>query len=391
MIGYLFALIKKTHIKTKKELFDNRRKKFTVRNGTLLGFFFGLNILVTLYCQATDGNYVTLNVGDPGENLPVTYRISGSKMVLSWKGSGICESSTDLKRWFGVGQGRRYNIKFTREHTYYRVKKVLPRAVQTYIPKGYSSDKKYPLILNLHGFTLNSDWQNGYFPLKSLADEKGFIFCIPDGLRDSSNNQRWNATDACCGSRNDLPDDSKYLRELIDSAIKKFSIDETRIYAMGLSNGGFMSYRMAYDHSDILAAIAPIAGVGYKDKNKIVPKHPVHVLHIHATGDAGVPFAGANKPGPWGLFFNDIPGVDENLRNWADYNKCNKEDNPKVKSIDLDNIIPGNDTTIIRFMNEKNNCTVELWKVHGGQHSIPFTVDGQRMVVDWLLDHPKVD
>ena len=377
-------------MKNNKTLLKVTRKKFAILKSTLLGVVIGLNAGF-LCCQATDGDYVTMNVGDPGENLPITYRVSGSKMVLSWKESGICESSTDLKTWFGVGQGRRYNIRFNREHAYYRVKKALPRAVQTYIPKGYSPDNKYPLILNLHGYTLNSDSQNTYFQLKSLADEKEFIFCIPDGLRDSRNNQRWNATDACCGPRNDLPDDSKYLREVIDSAIKKFSVDRKRIYSMGFSNGGFMSYRMAYDHSDILAAIAPIAGVGYKDKNTVIPKHPVHVLHIHATSDGVVPFVGSKQPGPIGIFFADTPGVDENLRNWSDYNKCNKEEEPKVKSIDLDNIMPGNDTEIIRFINEKNNCTVELWKVHGSQHSIPFTVDGQRMVVDWLLDHPKVD
>jgi len=306
-----------------------------------------------------------MNVGDPGENLPITYRASGSKMVLSWKESGICESSTDLKTWFGVAQGRRFNAKFNREHAYYRVKKTLPRAVKTYIPKGYNPDKKYPLILHLHGYSGNSDWQNNHFPLKSLADEKGFIFCIPDGLRDSSNNQRWNATDVCCGSRNDLSDDSKYLREVIDSAIKKFSVDRKRIYSMGFSNGGFMSYRMAYDHSDILAAIAPIAGVGYKDKNKVIPKHPVHVLHIHGTSDTSVPFEGGNWAGardgqspsnPAG----DILGAVENLRNWAEYNKCNKEEEPKVRSIDLDSTRPGKDTTIIRLMNEKitalSNC-----------------------------------
>ncbi|MDA7653519.1 prolyl oligopeptidase family serine peptidase [bacterium] len=359
-------------------------KRFIIQKSPLLSGMILLNAGF-LYCHAFDGDYVKLNIGDPGGNLPVTYRVSGSKMILSWKESGICEGSTDLKTWFGVGLGRRYNVNFNREHVYFRVKKALPRAVKTYIPKGYNSDNKYPLILNLHGYSLNSDWHNNYFSLKSLADEKGFIFCIPDGLRDSQNNQRWNATDACCGSRNDLSDDSKYLREVIDSAIKKFSVDRKRIYSMGFSNGGFMSYRIAYDHSDILAAIAPIAGVGYKDKNKVTPKHPVHLLHIHGTSDATVPFEGGNWGGP------HFPGAVENLRNWAEYNKCNKEEEPKVKSIDIDNNIPGNDTAIIRFINEKNNCTVELWKVHGGQHIIPFTGDGQRMVVDWLLDHSKVE
>ena len=378
-----------------KTLLNVTRKKFAILKSTLLGVVVGLNAGF-LCCQATDGDYVTMNVGDPGENLPITYRVSESKIVLSWKESGICESSTDLKTWFGVGGGRRYTIKFNREHAYYRVKKVLPRAVQTYIPKGYNPDKKYPLILHLHGYTGNSDWQNNYFPLQPLADEKGFIFCIPDGLRDSSNNQRWNATDVCCGPRNDLPDDSKYLREVIDSAIKKFSVDRKRIYSMGFSNGGFMSYRMAYDHSDILAAIAPIAGVGYKDKNKVIPKHPVHVLHIHGTSDASVPFNGGDWAGavdgqspsnPAG----DILGAVENLRNWAEYNKCNKEEEPKVRSIDLDSTISGKDTTIIRLMNEKNNCTVELWKIHGAAHFIQWNVEARRKVVDWLLDHPKIE
>jgi polyhydroxybutyrate depolymerase len=379
-----------------KTLLNVTRKKFAILKSTLLGVVVGLNAGF-LCCQATDGDYVTMNVGDPGENLPITYRVGESKIVLSWKESGICESSTDLKTWSPSGRtGRRYTIKFNREHAYYRVKKTMPRAVKTYIPKGYNPDKKYPLILHLHGYTGNSDWQNNYFPLQPLADEKGFIFCIPDGLRDSSNNQRWNATDVCCGSRNDLPDDSKYLRELIDSAIKKFSVDRKRIYSLGFSNGGFMSYRMAYDHSDILAAIAPIAGVGYKDKNKVIPKHPVHVLHIHGTSDASVPFNGGDWAGavdgqspsnPAG----DILGAVENLRNWAEYNKCNKEEEPKVRSIDLDSTRPGKDTTIIRFMNEKNNCTVELWKTHGAGHFIQWNAESRRKVVDWLLDHPKIE
>ena len=102
-------------MKNNKTLLNVTRKKFAILKSTLLGVVIGLNAGF-LCCQATDGDYVTMNVGDPGENLPITYRASGSKMVLSWKESGICESSTDLKTWSPCGRtARRYSIKFNRE------------------------------------------------------------------------------------------------------------------------------------------------------------------------------------------------------------------------------------------------------------------------------------
>ena len=275
---------------------------------------------VGLCSQEFDGEYATLNVGDSGDNIPVTYRTSGSKMVISWKESGVCEGSTDLKTWFGVAKGRRYNLKTINGHAFYRVKKERPRTAKTYIPKGYNPDNKYPLIINLHGYTGNAEHQNGYFPLRSRADLNGFIFCIPEGLKDSGNQQRWNAIDACCGSRNDLADDSKYLRNLIQTVMNKYSVDKNHIYCMGFSNGAMMSYRMAIDHSDILAGIIVISGISFKDK-KYAPKFPINVLHIHGTTDSNY---NGTTLGQISFYFADTPSVEENIKNWAEYSNCNE-------------------------------------------------------------------
>ena len=53
---------------------------------------------------------------------------------------------------------------------------------------------------------------------------------------------------------------------------------------MGFPNGGMMSYRMAIDHSDLIAGIVVIGGISYKDK-KHAPEFPIHVLHIHGTNE----------------------------------------------------------------------------------------------------------
>ena len=174
------------------------------------------------------------------------------------------------------------------------------------------------MIINIHGFT--GDWkhQNGYFPLKEYAEKYGFIFIVQDGELDSNNRRRWNAIDACCGTRHDLPDDSSYLRSVINHAKDSFSIDENRIYCMGFSNGGMMSYRMAIDHSDILAGIVVVGGISYKDK-KYAPKFPIHVLHVHGTLEAN--FNGT-KLGDLAFYHAPTPSVHGNINNWEEYNNC---------------------------------------------------------------------
>ena len=59
---------------------------------------------------------------------------------------------------------------------------------------------------------------------------------------------------------------------------------------MGLSNGGFMSYRMAHDHSDLITGIVPFAGVGLI--NGQILREPVSILHIHGTKDRTIKWAG---------------------------------------------------------------------------------------------------
>src|SRR5439155_20820686 len=114
----------------------------------------------------------------------------------------------------------------------------------------------------------------------------------PDGTVDGNNNHFWNATDGCCDFGKTGVDDSSYLAGLIDEIASKYKVDPKRVYFMGHSNGGFMSYRMACDHADRVAAIVSLAGATFADDSKCKPTAPVAVVEVHGNADPTVPYDG---------------------------------------------------------------------------------------------------
>ena len=243
-------------------------------------------------------------------------------------------------------------------------------------PKNYDPKKKYSLILSLHGFTSNGAGQAGFFPLKDLAEKYGFLYCFPSGLQRS-----WNATNACCDFAN-KHDDSAYLRGLILWAQKEYSIDKKRVYVTGLSNGGFMSYRMAQDHADLITAIVPFAGVGFKSWPG-TPKNPVSVLHIHGTKDSTIKWAGGKIIG------RAYPSAKENFENWRKFNKCDRKVDTSKDKIDLARRVSGKETTVTRFTNKNGRVTTELWQVTGGGHVTPPTKQARERIIKWMLAQSK--
>ena len=246
------------------------------------------------------------------------------------------------------------------------------------VPKDYDPKKKYPFILSLHGYGSSSRGQLRFFPLEDLAEKHDFIYCAPDAV-----DRSWNATEACCDWRGKV-DDSKYLRALIESAVRKYSIDRSRIYVTGLSNGGFMSYRMAHDHSDLIAAIVPFAGVGHKTWPS-KPKRSVSVLHIHGTKDSTIKWNGGTTRSS----STSYPGAEENFNNWKRFNQCDREVDIKENKIDLTKKVPGKETTVTRFENKDGSITTELWKVVDGAHVTRPSGEARELIIRWLLNKKK--
>ena len=265
-------------------------------------------------------------------------------------------------------------------------------AVPVYLPSNYDGSKPLPLIFSLHGYTDNGPGVESYFNLSQQVDSKEFLYCVPQGTTDLSGAPFWNGTDACCDIFNTNVDDSGYLRELIEIIQAEYSVDEFSIHFTGISNGGFMSYRMACEHADLVASIAPLAGVTFLDLADCSPSEPVHVLHIHGTADSTIEYDGGC------FFFSCYPGAEESALTWTDYNGCDLVGEDGGPAFNLDWDVGGNETTsTIYEQNCNQNATVELWTMTGSEHVPRFrrNSDGPEqnlfapLISDWLLNHRK--
>lgn len=258
--------------------------------------------------------------------------------------------------------------------------------VPLHVPAKYDKSTPAPLVVLLHGYTSSGKQQESYMKFGELADTYGFLLATPDGTREDSerNHRFWNATEACCNFHGSDVDDSAYVRSVIDLVKAEYSVDPNRVYLIGHSNGGFMSYRMAYDHSDTIAAIVSLAGASLSDLELPAPGNPVHVLQIHGTEDGTIAYSGSE------IGETTYPGAKESVERWAAYNGCEVEATVSETTIDLDKGIDGAETTVTKY---SSGCgpggAAELWTIEGGGHIPSLSDSFTKHVIEWLFAHPK--
>lgn len=314
--------------------------------------------------------------------------------VLSWVGTGQLLRSDDLAGpWVKLASARSpYRSAPPLPKSFYRIQGSRQPA-DVYVPAGYDPATPMPLIILLHGYGGTGTDQDSYFGLRSLADSRRFLYCFPDGTVDQVNARFWNATDACCDFYGKGTDDALYLRQLIEEIGEVFALDRKRVHLVGHSNGGFMSYRMACEHSDLIAGIASLAGVTLVDSTDCLPSEPVNILQIHGTTDLVVPYGGGKLGGSLPKT-GETPSALETVQMWAAYNRCAGPVTEPGVSMDLDLDVSGLDTVVMRYTNCPPGGAVELWTINGGSHGPTFSNGSTESefatrVIDWLLAHPK--
>ena len=261
------------------------------------------------------------------------------------------------------------------------VSTVMDRPFSLHIPTGFQADTAVPLVILLHGYTSSGYGEESYLKITAESDKKGFLYATPDGTKESSASapQFWNATDACCNFYGSKVDDSGYISGIITELSKQFKIDPKRVYLIGHSNGAFMSYRMACDHADQIAAIVSLAGAMWQDTAKCNPKRPVSVLEVHGTADERIDFNGADIVG------NKYPSVATTIADWRKFDGCSDTATPGT-ALDLVGNLPGAETTVATYSTGcKNSTKVELWTLKDGMHVPAFTGAFAAAATDFLL------
>src|ERR1700679_3563436 len=165
----------------------------------------------------------------------------------------------------------------------------LSRTYVVHVPDGHDQKTPMPVVLALHGATMNGPMMAWFSGLNRKADEAGFIAVYPNGTGNCSS-FTWNDGNCCGLAVQNQVDDVAFINALLDDLMGSYHVDTRRIYATGISNGAVMAYRLASELSDPIAAIAPVSGSMGTEIRQL--KRPVSVLHFHGTLDEYIPFLG---------------------------------------------------------------------------------------------------
>jgi polyhydroxybutyrate depolymerase len=238
--------------------------------------------------------------------------------------------------------------------------------VRTYIvhvPPGYRAGTPTPVVVVFHGGGTSARAAMDYTALPQKADRAGFVAVFPNGTGRLRSMRTFNAGN-CCGYafENDV-DDVAFTRAVLDDLAGVVTVDPKRVFATGISNGGMMSYLVAAELSDRIAAIASIAGP--MGTESAAPARPVPVMHFHGTDDRHVPIEGG--PGI-GVSKTDFYSVERSLWTWMELNGCPSKASSR-REIDTEE----DDTRVVieTFGPGREGAEVVLVTIEGGGHSWP--------------------
>jgi len=233
-----------------------------------------------------------------------------------------------------------------------------------YQPKDLA--KGAPLVMVLHGSGQNGAQirtETGY-GFERLADQHQFAVVYPTGKSFD-----WND----CSKTGDFLvngrelDDVHYLNTLVDRLIADHGFDQRRVFATGVSAGGFMSLRLALESPARFRAVAAVsANVPVADNFKCKPvAQGASVMMMNGTEDTIVPYAGGEVE-LWGMFFQNgqVRSSEESAQFFVAQNQLPlnaKRDVPLPAAKHVQRIQWRND----------GRYEVELVTILGGGHGMP--------------------
>lgn len=244
----------------------------------------------------------------------------------------------------------------------------LTRSYHLHLPPGRSKAKPAPLVLALHGgggsgrqFDRSTNGQ-----VLAEADRRGFIVVFPEGIEKGWNDGR--APVSSADRARASVDDVAFLKELVRRMVAEHAADPSRVYAMGISNGGFMAFRLAIESPETVAAIAPVTANLAKVHEHKTPKLPVPVMIVNGTLDPLVPWAGGQVK-VFGQERGEVLSTPDTVTWWTKQDGCTGA----AKTRSLPDLDPDDGARIEVEAHE--TCTdkseVVLYRVVGGGHTWP--------------------
>ena len=215
-----------------------------------------------------------------------------------------------------------------------------------YITESLSSLEPAALVINMHGFGGNALGQATTAMINFAAEN--MIVVYPQGATNSFGYPSWNVGTYWDGNNYD---DVDFISKMIDNIAEDFVIDLDRVYACGMSNGGYMAYRLACELSNKIAAFGSVTGnfmldaINCEEHTREIP-----IIHFHGTADGVVDYYPPS--------FDQALTIEESISFWS-----NKNDLTQVNFWDLNNSVE-----IQEYSSLSSTVNFTHYKVSGGSH-----------------------
>jgi polyhydroxybutyrate depolymerase len=245
---------------------------------------------ITITGEAVQG----ISPGPDGTLIGADYRLP-----LLWLNSPGKHLAGDYGRWLRFDNRRRF--------------------YELHIPPQYRRGKKLPVLMVLHGGGGNPSIARFGSRMNEVSDKHGFIVLYPAGTGSDEIDRHlfWNSGPKRKDEELRDVNDVAFIAFVLDDLEKYFDVDKKRIYSTGLSNGAQMSFRLAAELSNRIAAAAPVSGDRTIGMFFSAPPRPVPVIYFHGTKDTYLGFEGGDTPSG-SAFVNVVrPSVTETMVGWV--------------------------------------------------------------------------
>ena len=238
----------------------------------------------------------------------------------------------------------------------------MSRQYLVFAPKGF--DKPLPVVLAFHGGGSNARQMERYTRLNDLAAKEGFLVVYPEAVEGN-----WNDGRGIAGVRaqQENIDDVKFVRHIVDRISKVYKIGRSRVFCTGISNGAFMSHRLATEASDLITAIAPVVGgMAPAVANEFHPAYSVSILIIQRDADPLVPIRGGMVGFPMGRKRGQVVPTEETITLYLRRNGNQGE--PTVTTLDRDDK-DGTSIEIRKYPDGPGDVKTQVYIVRNGGHT----------------------
>ncbi len=236
-------------------------------------------------------------------------------------------------------------------------------------PAGISKNKS--IIFIMHGSGGNgTNMMEPSKALQEIAASQGYFLVYPNGYKNYWNECRLHAKST---ANKENINEQAFFEAMLKYFHKKYKTTEKQFFAIGLSGGGHMAYKLAMTMPEkckaITAIVASLPGTDNMDcegKNKAVA-----VMIANGTKD------GLNKYNGGDIIINNenygsIRGTDSTFHYWA--NLAGYNGDPVTEELPDPDVNNGQTITKLTYK-EKNKPAVILLRVNGGEHTFPKDVN----------------